>query len=348
MDKKNKVVISKAFLKKELSEDEHIAKSLSRFIDNSIKAREKIIINKDPCRVYINILEDSIVISDNSGGIDSSITDKDIFKIGNDNKNEILGLGIKKSLFRLGNKIDIFSNKKGCARKFSLDIKLGNEELVSQSEDINYDPDVPEGTIVVISDLEGEIKKKIIKFGFLNDVILKLGRMYSKFIDKEKLIIQLNDIYIKPKNIEAKKINSCLILDNCKVELYKGNKYDISGIDLFINDYMVYDRVKTKEVKWNLLNEAKHTYTDCIIEIVYYGDKSEFMKNKEDIFNEVIDFVKKNKINFRSNVITIQYEASISKVEELKQYYNENTAKAIGIKGFNKLYEHYINTRYRD
>ncbi|KEH94917.1 ATP-binding protein [Clostridium botulinum] len=345
MSKENKVVISKAFLKKQLSEDEHIAKSLSRFIDNSIKAKEKITINKYPCMVYINILEDSIVISDNSGGIDSNITDKDIFKIGKNDKNEILGLGIKKSLFKLGNKIEIFSNKKGCARKFSLDIKLGNEELVSQSENMNYNPDVPEGTIVVISDLEHEIKKKITKIGFVNDVILKLGRMYSKFIFKEKLIICLNNKYVKPKNIKAKKINSCSILDNCKGELYKGNKYDISGIDLFINDYMVYDRVKNKEVKWNLLNEAKHTYTDCIIEIVYYGEKSEFIKNKEDIFNEVIDFVKKNKISFESNVITIQYEEPITKVEELKQYYNENTAKGIGIKAFNKLYENYINNR---
>ncbi|WP_144445148.1 hypothetical protein [Clostridium massiliodielmoense] len=240
-------------------------------------------------------MEDSIVIRDNSGVIHSNITDKDIFEIGNNDKSEILGLGIKKSLFKLGNKIDIFSNKKGCARKFSLDIKLGNEELVSQSEDMNYNPDVPEGTIVVISDLEHEIKKKIIKVGFINDIILKLGRMYSKFIFKEKLIIWLNNILVKPKNIKAKEINSCLILDNCKVDLYKGNKYDISGIDLFINDYMVYDRIKTKEVKWNLLNEAKHTYTDCIIEIVYYGEKSEFIKNKEEIFNEVIDFVKKIK-----------------------------------------------------
>ncbi|WP_159449968.1 hypothetical protein [Clostridium massiliodielmoense] len=41
MCKENKVVISKVFLKKQLSEDEHIAKSLSRFIDNSIKAKEK-------------------------------------------------------------------------------------------------------------------------------------------------------------------------------------------------------------------------------------------------------------------------------------------------------------------
>ena len=128
------------------------------------------------------------------------------------------------------------------------------------------------------------------------------------------------------------------------VDLYKGDKKDISGIDLFINDYMIYDREKSKkEVKWNLLNEAKHTYTDCIVEVTYHGENPKFNEEKELLFTEVIKFIKENKIHFQSKNITIQYEMPIEVVEELKEYYNENTAKAIGIKAFNKLLEDYKN-----
>ncbi|WP_185750662.1 hypothetical protein [Clostridium sp. KNHs214] len=49
---------------------------------------------------------------------------------------------------------------------------------------------------------------------------------------------------------------------------------------------MIYNREKRKkEIQWNLLNEAKHTYTNCIVEIQYYGDESNFIKDKELLFS---------------------------------------------------------------
>lgn len=73
-----------------------------------------------------------------------------------------MGLGMKKSLFRLGNKMDIISNRRECSRKFSLDINFGGEELISQSEDINYNLKRYEGTSIFISDLDDKVNKEIV------------------------------------------------------------------------------------------------------------------------------------------------------------------------------------------
>lgn len=336
----NRIVINKNFLKKYLFENEEISKSLSRFIDNSIKAREDITTKENPCKITIKTFEDLIVVGDNSGGINSNLSGKDILRIGDYDGYEISGLGMKKSAFSLGNKLDIISNKKGNSRKFTVDFNLKYDELSFQEENIEFDESKVEGTNIFISDLQSKTKKEISE----DNIIDKLGRMYSKFIDKGEVIILINGTEVKAKNIVAEKICTCKILNKYVVDLYKGDKKDISGIDLFINDYMTYDREKSKkEVKWNLLNEAKHTYTNCIVEITYHGERSKFIEEKELLFTEVIKFIKENKIHFQSKNITIQYEMPIEVVEELKEYYNENTAKAIGIIAFNKLLEDYKN-----
>lgn len=342
----NRVIINKSFLKRYLIENEEISKSLSRFIDNSIKARNEITTKESPCKITIIIFEDLIAIRDNSGGINSNLSGEDIFRIGNYDSYGISGLGMKKSAFTLGNKLDIVSNQKEKSRKFNVDFNFKYDELTFQTEDINYDERKGEGLNIFISDLTIKTKREIAEDKAIYNIIDKLGRIYSKFIDKGEVIILVNDISVKAKNIDAKLIGRRKILNEYIVDLYKGNKKNISGVDLFINDYMIYDRERSKkEVKWNLLNEAKHTYTDCIVEINYYGEKSKFIEEKEILFIKVIDFIKENRIHFQSKTITIQYEMPIEKVEELKEYYDENTAKAIGIKGFNKLYEDFFNNK---
>ncbi|GFZ30026.1 hypothetical protein CSC2_05520 [Clostridium zeae] len=344
----NRVIVDKKFLRKNLVEEEDISKSLSRFIDNSINARREVTISKNPCKININITDDSIKISDNSGGIHSKITDEDIFRIGFENGDHISGLGIKKSFFKLGNKIEIFSNKKRCSRKFSLDLNLISDELQSQSENIAYNSKLVEGTVIVISDLEKNIKKQLESDYYIDNIVSRLGRIYGKFIEKDELIILVNEKEVTVRNIKAKKLNSCKILGGYEVVLYKGTKEEASGIDLYINDFIEYDRIKNKEVKWTLLNEPKHTYSDCIVEVTYHGERAKFLEEKDLLFTEVIKFIKENKMYFLSSTIIIQYEMPIGKVEELKEYYDESTAKAIGIKGFDKLYEEYLHSKMTD
>ena len=49
----------------------------------TIKARETVTTKQNPCKVNITIFENLIVVNDNSGGIKKGITDRDLFKIGN-------------------------------------------------------------------------------------------------------------------------------------------------------------------------------------------------------------------------------------------------------------------------
>lgn len=341
----NRVIIGKEFIKKSLSEKEDIGVSLSRFIDNSIKAREQINTKKNPCKIEIMLFENLISIKDNSGGIRKEITDKDIFKIGNNENNNTSGIGIKKSLCRLGDKIDIVSNRNDCSKKFLMDLNDEGEELISTQDIINYDCNSEEGTTIYITNLHDRVSKEIQSIDCDEKIIRYLGRIYSKFINKEELIIKVNNKYINGVNIDAEHINSCTLLEKYNVDLYKGSK-DNPGIDIFIGSYMIYDRVKSKEVRWNFLNEAKHTYSDCIIEVNYSGNKDTFENEKDELFKKIIDFIKENKIYFQSKTITIQYQMDIGKVEELKNYYGEDTAKGIGIKAFNKLYENYTFNRH--
>ncbi len=341
----NKFIVSKNILKKSLVEEEELEKTLSRFIDNSIKAKTNLSDKISTCEVNIMIYEDLISIRDNSGGLDPKIRDEEIFKIGNDNTNVVEGVGIKKSFFILGTKMDIVSNNKIKPRKFTLDINLDDDELVYQVEESEYNDNQEEGTIIFISSLEDRIRRKISQSWCISSVVTGLGRIYSKFIGKGQLKLDVNGYKVDAIDIEYKKINSCTLSGAYQVDLYKGDKGCKAGVDLYINGYMFYNREKSKRVKWNLLNQVKHRYSSCIIEINYNGDKLNFLESQDVLFEQVMDFVKENEQYFRSKTVIIQFEADIGQVDELKEYYDEDTAKAIGIKAFENLYQNYIKNK---
>ncbi|WP_195517338.1 ATP-binding protein [Paraclostridium bifermentans] len=341
----NKVIVSKKILKKSFIENEELEKTLSRFIENSIKARVDISTRENPCKVDIIIFENFISIVDNSGGIDPNIKDEEIFKIGTVDNTYSEGIGIKKSFFILGNKMNMESNNKKGSRKFLLDTSLDYEELRYQVENTKYNPEKVEGTSIYITSLENNIREKISQSCCEESIIIGLGRIFSKFIENGELQITVNTTPVNAIGICGEKINSCTILGEYQVDLYKGVKGSKSGVDLFINGYMFYNREKSKDVKWNL-SQAKHRYNNCIIEISYNGDKLRFLESHDVLFDKVLEFIKENEQHFRSKTIIIQFEADIGKVEELEEYYDENTAKAIGIKAFEQLYQKFIeNTR---
>ena len=337
----NKVIVSKKILKKSFIENEEIEKTLSRFIENSVKARVDISTRENPCKVDIIIFENFISIIDNSGGIDPNIKDEEIFKIGTVDNNYSEGIGIKKSFFILGTKMNIESNNKKRSRKFLLDTSLDYEELRYQVENTKYNPKKLEGTSIYITSLENNIKEKISQSCYEESIIIGLGRIFSKFIEKGELQLTVNTKPVNAIGICGEKINSCTILGEYQVDLYKGVKGSKSGVDLFINGYMFYNREKSKYVKWTL-SQPKHRYNNCIIEIIYNGDKLRFLESHDILFDQILEFIKENEYHFRSKTITIQFEEDISKVEKLEEYYGENTAKAIGIKAFERLYQKFL------
>lgn len=211
----------------------------------TIKARETVTTKQNPCKVNITIFENLIVVNDNSGGIKKGITDRDLFKIGNNEDNNKEGIGMKKSFCSLGNKIDVISNRKDYSRKFTMDLDYEGEELISSEEIINYNCNIGEGTTIYITNLEKNISKQIQTIDYENKIVKYLGRMYLKFIDKGKIIIKINNYFVKPVHIEAEHIDSQVIFGKYYVDLYKGDK-GFLGMDIFVSDYMVYNRIKSK------------------------------------------------------------------------------------------------------
>lgn len=55
-----------------------------------------------------------------------------------------------------------------------------------------------------------------------HEMIKSIGRMHSKFINKEKLRLKLNNYIINEVKIESEYINSCIILDKYNIKLYTG------------------------------------------------------------------------------------------------------------------------------
>ncbi|WP_286317134.1 hypothetical protein [Romboutsia ilealis] len=278
-------------------------------------------------------------VEDNSDDFMINFSEDEIFKIGS---NDINGTNLMKTFFSLGNRMEILTNDKSNSTKFILDLSQFGDELMYQKYDYIYNDKIEDGIFIKITDLDDKIKEKISENSFNANFISKLSRMYCKYIEQGLLKLSVNSIELIPNFIDEKLVVQDIIMNDYEVKIYKSKSKSDSGIEIFIGNDMVYDKESgKKEIRWSSLNQPKYSFSKCIVEVNYNGYKEKYDENKAVFYDELIKFIKDNKDSFKSNTITIQYEMDVSKVEELKEYYGENTAKAIGMKSFNKLYEEY-------
>lgn len=337
---KSKVIVDKYFLKKQLTKGEDNISAIKRLVDNSIQAYESLERKNDICEVLVDIFDDLIVVKDNSGGINENISEVELFRIGGKSNDKLSGVGLKKALFKLGDSINIESNKKDKSKKFYLDFNNTSNELVCESENISYNPNLKIGTEVYINHLEADVKKEILSNKLESELLLNFSKIYRKKIDKKLVKIKINDKEVKSSDINGKKLVEKKFRENCCISLYKKNEGEKSGVDFFINDYLIENRAK-----WANLTENKHSYKNCIVEISTFGNKEDILLKREDIKYEMIKFIKENKRYFIAKERIIQFEEPAEVVEEMMEYYEVDTAKALGKKGFNKLYQEFENVK---
>ncbi|QJA08387.1 hypothetical protein HF520_05270 [Romboutsia sp. CE17] len=341
-----KVIVHKKFLKKNLTQNESFSKSISRFIDNSLIAKEKFISAQNPCLITISTKENKITINDNSGGIDSNKTENDIFKLDINSNKKSDGNGMKLSFFTIGNRIDIFSNNKTSSRILWLDLDSKDEELKVHSDVCEFDFNKPEGTTIIISKLESKFIKLIGKKNFVNDLIKELGIRYRMYIDKGLASIEVNGVLVESVNINGKLLVSNKLLNNYNVTLYKGLDKSSSGIEVFINNLMRYDKEEGKShSSWKKLTRHKYSFKNCVVVVSCDVDQSKFEKDKDKLFTEIISLIKQNKKNFKNNTVIIQFEIPIVLAEVLMEHFEVDTAKDLGVKGINCLSEIYKNNK---
>ncbi len=346
MSEDKKIIIDKNFLRKILTKNENFFTSICKLIDNSIQANK----NKDICIVDIYIDNNYIIIRDNSGGIDPITASGEILNVGNifDNNN-LKGVGLKQAIFTLGNYARIHSNRSDFSCVIKLDLRNWNTYDMSYDlNEVNYLPEKTSGTIIEIKNLEEDILKEISARNFITNLVKNLGKTYKYKIISNKLKLTLNNHNINPGKTEGLLIASKkFVVNNPKakfsmdVNLYEAFKEHSSGLDLYINEYLIFNRRNDKTVKWTYLKEIKHSFKNCIAEVIVKGD-DELFNNVDLILNYVIQAIKNNKKYFISKKISLQYEEDIDKVERLKEYYDLKTGKDVGAKGFELLYNKYL------
>lgn len=350
----NRILIDKDFLRKTLTEKEDVFTSLCKLIDNSIKAYDKLPYKRDNiCIVRVRINKNYIAIQDNSGGIDKEVTDEEIFKIGNNASKEFNGVGLKKAILKLGNTVVINSNRADFSCKIQLSIKNWKAYNWSYTvEEEDYNNRLVSGTKILIKYLENDVKKEIDSDDFEEQLVSRLGKVYKQRLKSKKLDLVLNDIKVKPIAIKGtaltyKKINFnnndtnlCIY-----IKLYKALQGEPNGLDLYINDDLVFNRQNTKLVKWNCLKEARHSYKNCIAEVIVESkqSKNEVMNNMSYILQCIINFIKQNNSYFVTDKISIQFEEDANKIEALKEYFGDTTAKEVGRRAFDYLYVMYLD-----
>lgn len=256
------------------------------------------------------------------------------------------GNGMKLSFFTLGNRIDIFSNNKTSSRILWLDLDSKDEELKVHSDICEFNFNKPEGTTIIISKLESKFIKLIEEQSFINNLIRELGIRYRMYIDKGLASIVVNGVLVESVNINGELIVSDKLLNDYNVTLYKGLDKSSSGIEVFINNFMRYDKEEGKShSSWKKLTRHKYSFKNCIVEVSCEVDQSKFERDEDKLFTEIINLIKQNKEKFKNNTVIIQFEIPIVLAEALMQHFEVDTAKDLGIKGINLLSEIYKNNK---
>lgn len=344
MSEDKKIIVDKNFLRKTLTKNQSFLTSICKLIDNSLQVNK----NNDICIVNIYVDKNYVIIRDNSGGIDPVIASDEIFNVG-DISNNSKGIGLKQAIFKLGNYARIHSNREDFSCIIKLDLRNWNTYDMSYDlNEVNYLKEKASGTIIEIKNLEDDILKEMNNRNFFNNLVEDLGKAYKYQIINNKLKLTLNNYNINPKETDGKLIVSKKFsVNNPKakfimdINLYKANKEHSSGLDLYINNNLIFNRKNDKTVKWTYLREIKHSFKNCIAEVIVKGD-DKLLDNVDLILSYIIQVIKNNKEYFVSKKMSLQHEEDIDKVEELKEYYDLKTGKEVGEKSFKLLYNKYL------
>lgn len=181
-------------------------------------------------QIELTIRSGQIVVKDTADGISSEMARRHVFKFGRTEEDadkadrlSVYGLGLKRAMFKCGNRIKITSrNREG---GFDLDLNVKTWERQKNGPwQFEITPRPPEktdcGTRVIISELYEDVLRRLGDGLFLNQLREKISRTYSLFIgrvvkislngtDVPKETFEIGDNYTS-KNFNSGKV-SCNI-----------------------------------------------------------------------------------------------------------------------------------------
>jgi hypothetical protein len=167
---------------------------------------------------------------DSCGGISFHHARDSVFRFGRTDDDEddshsdtlsVYGIGLKRALFKLGNKISIFSNHRTGGFKTNIDVakwestKQDSWTIPIESTDISNN--IAFGTKISVKELYSDITKRMNDDGFLGLLMSRIARTYGYFLGR------VVDIYVRGEKIAPIDIR---VSDNRAYE-----NFSVDGVD---------------------------------------------------------------------------------------------------------------------
>src|SRR3989344_6111994 len=166
---------------------------------------------KPKVQIDISVGSTKIVVSDSAPGITSKMAQDHVFKFGRDvadadasDRLSVYGIGLKRAMFKCGNKIAMISDH----RQGGFELKLNVREW-AKLKDVPWTFEITPrpvaksdfGTRITISELHEDVLRRLDDGLFLDQLRERISRTYSFFIGRV-IDINVNNIEIKKESFE--------------------------------------------------------------------------------------------------------------------------------------------------
>lgn len=265
---------TKEFFISMLTRDISTDRAILDLIDNSIDAATQS--GKVDASVNLTINGSTFSISDNAGGLDLDIAKEYAFRFGRSSKNPPtpnsvgqFGVGMKRTLFKIGQEFFVESMKNGVAYQVHVDV---DEWLTDEKNwDFQYTlldtPSIKEGeTKITITKIREEAKELLADSKFQNNLAQEVSAAYFKKIHGG-LKININGNHIKSDELTIKSSDelSCikkhLVIDGVEVTIYCGvsdREWDEGGWYVVCNDRLVAQANQAETTGWGINGNPKY------------------------------------------------------------------------------------------
>jgi hypothetical protein len=163
---------------------------------------------KPTATIKVSISAKGVTIDDDAGGISLADAETRVFAFGRADAPEetndrlsVYGIGLKRAIFKLGNRISIRSNHPDVG--FSVDLNVEEWQSKGESpwripiEPVEYDVNSPTGTSISVTELYPDVVRRISDGTFIDEVKYRVSRTYAYFLSRI-IDLYVNEVLVPP------------------------------------------------------------------------------------------------------------------------------------------------------
>lgn len=265
---------TKEFFISMLTRDISTDRAILDLIDNSIDAATQS--EKHNATIKLNIDGEMFFIADDAGGLDLTIAKEYAFRFGRSSKNPPtpnsvgqFGVGMKRTLFKIGQEFYVESMKNGIAYQIHVNVDnwLADENQWDFQYTLLQDSSIKEGeTRIRVTKIRDEIKDLLGDSTFKNNLTQEVAAAYFKKIHAGlKIIINGQMTKSDDLTIKVSQYLSCIKkhfeLDGVKVTIYcavSDREWDDGGWYVVCNDRLVAQADQSETTGWGINGNPKY------------------------------------------------------------------------------------------